>query len=139
MFKYKRMVLFVLTFLFILFSFIEFIIYFRIDNTIFGMIYLLNSLLTMFLLVPCAYNYKKKFNPARISKLIIIIVFGIFNSFILESLVINGINYTDNSIQFINKIFIYKNVFKTIIYIGLLVFTVFEFNIAKIVRKSVSK
>lgn len=139
MFKYKKILLLFLTFLFILFSFIEFIIYYRVNNTIFGMIYLFINLLIIFLLVPCAYNYRKKFNPARISKLIIIILLGIFNSYILQSVISNSISYTDDSFVFIEKVFIFKNVFKGIIYGGLLFITIFEFNIRKIIRKSIGK
>ncbi len=139
MFKYKKLLLFILTFLFILFSFIEFIIYFKVDNTFFGMVYLLNNLLILFLLVPCAYNYKRRFSSARVSKLILIILFGIFNSFILQDIVINTINYTDDSLKYIEKVFIYKNIFKSIIYAGLLFITIFEFNIRKLIKKSVRK
>lgn len=139
MFKYKKMFLFILTFLFIVFSFIEFIKYFKVSNTVFGMIYLLNNLFIMFLLVPCAYNYKRKFNVARISKLILIILFGVFNSFILQIIVMNSIDYVDDSLKYIENIHIYKNVFKLIIYIGLTFITIFEFNIRKIIKKSVSK
>ena len=139
MYKYKKMILFILTFLFMVISFIEFIIYYRVDNTIYGLIYLLINLLIIFLLVPCAYNYRKKFNPARISKLIIILLLGIFNSYILHSVVINAINYTDASLKYIEKIYIYKNIFKGIIYFGLLMITIFEFNIKKLIKKSIGK
>ena len=134
MFKYKKIILYLMTFLFLIFSLIELIIYFTVDNSIFGLIYLLNNLLIIFLLVPCAYNYKKFYNPIRISKLIFIILFGIFNSFILNKLVLDGILYVDDSSTYISKIFIYKNIFKTIIYFVLFIITIFEFRIDKLVN-----
>ena len=139
MFKYKKYSLYTLTILFIIFSLIELIIYLTVKSTIFGLIYLFINLLIIFLLVPCTYNYKKYYNPARISKFIIIILLGIFNSYILGSIVINGINYTDSSIDYMNKIFIFKNILKGIIYLALTVITIFEFKIDKVIKKSVGK
>ena len=66
-------------------------------------LFALNSIgtkLIIFLLVPCAYNYKKYYSPARISKLIIIILLGIFASFVLDKITIK----IDSSSEYINKI-----------------------------------
>ena len=139
MFKYKKYALYTLTILFIIFSLIELIIYLTVKSTIFGLIYLFSNLLIIFLLVPCAYNYKKYYNPARISKFIIIILLGIFNSFFLGSIVLNGVNYTDSSIDYMNKIFVIKNILKVIIYAILTIITIFEFKIEKVIKKSIGK
>ena len=139
MFKYKKYALYTLTILFIIFSLIELIIYLTVKSTIFGLIYLFINLLIIFLLVPCAYNYKKYYNPARISKFIIIILLGIFNSFFLGSIVLNGVNYTDSSIDYMNKIFVIKNILKVIIYAILTIITIFEFKIEKVIKKSIGK
>ena len=134
MYKYKKIALYFLTFMFILLSFIEFIKYLKIDSNIFGLIYLIINLIIIFLLVPCAYNYKKYYSKARISKLIMIIVFGIFNSYLLHLIVINSASVVDSSRAYIDSIYLYRYIFKGIIYLLLLVFTVFEFKLEKIIK-----
>ena len=138
MFKYKKMVLYFCTFLYLVFSFIELIKYMMVDSNIFGMIYLFINLFIIFLLVPTTYNYKKYFSKARISKLIIIIVIGLFNSFFLEKCIINGVNIIDSSKEYISKIFVIKNVFKVIIYAVILAITIMEFKVKKLF-KNISK
>jgi hypothetical protein len=113
--------------------------YIKIDSNLFGLIYLLNTLFIIFLLVPLTYNYKKAFSASRVSKLIIIILFGIFNSYILGKLVVNGMDYIDQSKQYIKYIFIYKNVFKGILYFILIFFTLIELKIHKLIMKSISQ
>ncbi len=139
MFKYKKISLYILTFLYIIFSFIEFIIYLKVENTIFGLYYLISTMVLIFLLVPCVYNYNSKHNNIRISKLIIVILLGIFNSFILSSIILNGYNYTDGSEKYINSIFIFKNILKPIIYFGLLIITIFETKLVNLTRKNNQK
>lgn len=138
MFKYKRIVIYICTFLYLIFSFLELIKYMFYDSNVFGLIYLLINLIIIFLLVPSAHNYKKYFSKIRISKFILIILIGIFSSFILEGIVMNGIGVVDDSKKYIDGIFIYKNVFKVIIYAVLFILTVFEFKVEKLI-KSISK
>ena len=139
MFKIKKIIISICSFLFIIFSFIELIKYLKIDNTLYGVYYLIINLIIIFLLIPCAYNYKRYFSKARISKLIIIIVLGIFNSFLLEKIVLNSMNYIDDSNKYIKSIFIYKDILKAILYFILIVFTVFEFKVERLFSKNISK
>jgi len=134
MFKYKKLTLYFCTFLYFVFFIIELIKYMFVKTNIFGLIYLINNLFILFMLIPCAYNYKKYYSFARITKLIIIILFGIFNSYILEHLVINNIGVVDSSKEYISKIFIYKNVFKGIIYFIISIITIFEFKVDKLLK-----
>jgi len=76
--------------------------------------------------LPVTYNYKRYFSKARISKLIIIIIFGIFNSFFLEMIVFNNINNIDIFYNYINNILIFKNIIKPIIYFVILIFILLE-------------
>jgi len=138
MFKYKKLVLNICNILFIVFSLIETIIYLFCDNNIFGLYYLIINLLIIFFLVPCTYNYKKYYSTARISKLIIIIVLGIFNSYFLQLIINSSINYVDSSKIFINKIFIFKNILKGIVYFLLIIFTIFDSKLGKKIIKSIS-
>ncbi len=132
MFKYKKLTLTLCTFMFILLSFIELVKYLFVDSNVFGMIYLISNLLIIFLLLPTSYNYKKYFSKARISKLIIIILLGIFNSFILQSIYLNNIGFVDDSKRYIESIFFIKSILKPIIYFLLLVITIFEFRVEKL-------
>ena len=50
----------------------------------------------------------------------------------------NGIGVVDDSKKYIDSIFIYKNVFKVIIYAVLFILTIFEFKVEKLI-KSISK
>ena len=138
MFKYKKTILYLCTFLYIVFFIIEFIKYMFIKTNVFGLIYLILNLIILFLLIPTTHNYKKYFSPARISKLILIILLGIFSSYILEHIVLNNYSVIDSSNDYIKSIFIYKSVFKGILYFILLLITVFEFRVEKLL-KSISK
>ena len=137
MFKVKKIIINISSILFILLSIIETIIYLFSRNTIFGLYYLLINLLIIFLFVPCAYNYRRNYSSARISKLIIIILLGFFNSFFLQKIVISSINYMDYSLIYIDKIFIFKNILKLLIYIILIVFTFYESKLDKKIMKSI--
>lgn len=120
-------------------STIELIKYFKVDTTLYGVIYLLINLVILFLLIPVTYNYKRNYSSARISKLILIIIIGIFNSYILSSIVLNNMAYTDSSRNYIELIKASKNIFKGIIYFSLVVFTFFEAKLNKKLGKMIKK
>ena len=134
MYKYKKLVINIVTMLFIFLSFIEFIIYLKTDSNLFGLIYLLLTLIIIFLLVPTTYNYKKYYSLARISKLIIIIILGLLNSFLLNYLVINNMNYVDSSLDYIHKIKILRIYLKPLLYLILTIITIFEFKGEKVIK-----
>lgn len=137
MFKYKKMSIYLITIIYFLITIIEVIRYLLFGNNLFGLYYLYISLLIIFLIVPCAYNYKKYYSSARISKLIIVILLIIFDSFILEHVLFKSMGYVDFSKDFIKSIFIYKNILKPIIAFLLIVFTTFEFKLDDLIKKSV--
>lgn len=126
MYKKKKLLLNIINVLFLVFSLIELIKYFKIDNTLYGVIYLLINLVIIFLLLPVTFNYKRHYSTARISKVIMIIVIGFFNSFILNLIVLRSMNYTDSSYEYIKSIFIFKNILKPILYLLLLGFLILE-------------
>ena len=139
MYNYKKLTLLIITLLFIILSLIELMYYFKVDSTLFGMIYLLITLFIVFLLVPTAYNYRKAFSPSRASKLIIVIIVGVFCSYILGPIVIKNTSYLDDSKTYIKNIFLYKNIFKGILYFILTIFVLLEFKIDRLIMKSISK
>lgn len=134
MYKYKKIVFHLSTIIYVIMSLIELVKYMFFDNTLFGLYYLIVTLLIIFFMVPCAYNYKKYYSLARISKLIIIVVLGIFNSFILQHIIFNLMTYVDQSKEFIDGIFIYKNVLKPIIYFILLAICILDFKNEKVIK-----
>lgn len=139
MYKVKKMILYIITICFMILSTIELIKYFKVDTTLYGVIYLLINLVILFLLIPVTYNYKRNYSSARISKLILIIIIGIFNSYILSNIVLNNMAYTDSSRNYIELIKVSKNIFKGIIYFSLVVFTFFEAKLDKKLGKMIKR
>lgn len=139
MYKLKKLMLYILTILYIVLSGIELFKYFKVDTTLYGVIYLLINLIVLFFLIPLTYNYKRNFSQARISKLIIVLIIGIFNSYILNNIVINNMTYIDSSTIYLNSIYVIKNILKGIIYVCLCIFTFFESKMNKKVSKIIKK
>lgn len=137
MYKVKKLMLYMLTLVFIVLSGIELFKYFYVDTTLYGVIYLLVNLVILFFLIPVTYNYKRNFSRARISKLIIILIIGIFNSYILDKIVISNMTYIDSSTTYLKSIFVCKNILKGIVYGCLLVFTFFESKLNKKISKMI--
>ena len=135
MYKIKKIFINSITAIFILLFIIELFKYLKTDNNIFGVYYLITNLVIIFFLVPIAYNYKRYYSIARISKIIIVILIGLFSSFALEYIVSSIYNYTDDSTTYIKSISIIKNVLKTVIYVLLTGFTILEFKSEKVINK----
>ena len=57
---------------------------------------------------------------------------GIFNSYILELIVVNNMGYIDSSKEYIKSIFVYKDILKGILYFILFIFTLLEFKLDKV-------
>ena len=118
MFKIRKYFLYILSIVYIILTLIEFIKYLSVDSNLFGLIYMIINLLILFLLIPTAYNYKNNYSKIRFSKFATIIILGLFNSYVLKSIVIGGMSYTDASIKYNDSIFVIKNIVKGLIYFG---------------------
>ena len=136
MYKYKKLAINIITCVFILLTFIEFIIYMFSKNNLFGLFYIILNLFVIFLLVPIAHNYNRYFSSARLSKLIIVLLLVIFDSFLLNVIVLNSMSYIDGSNIYIKKIFVIKNVLKPIIDFAILIFILLEFKLDKLLLKN---
>lgn len=136
MYKKKKLLLNIVNISFLILSLIELIKYFKFDNTLYGVIYLLINLIVIFLLLPVTFNYKRHYSSARISKIILIIIIGLFNSYILNYIVIGNMSYIDSSKNFIKSIFIIKNILKPILYFLLVIFLFLETGINKKIKSS---
>lgn len=132
-YKIKKTTITLLTLSFIILTIIEFVKYFCIDSNLFGLNYMIINFIIIFLMVPVAINYKKYYSPQRISKLIIILILMLINSYILGPIVLNSMSYIDSSSEYINSVFVIKNILKGIIFGLLLVFTTFEFKLQKLI------
>lgn len=133
-YKIKKTTITLLTLSFIILTIIEFVKYFCIDSNLFGLNYMIINFIIIFLMVPVAINYKKYYSPQRISKLIIILILMLINSYILGPIVLNSMSYIDSSSEYIKSIFVIKNILKGIIFGLLLVFTTFEFKLQKLIQ-----
>ena len=133
-YKIKKTTITIITLIFILLTIIEFVKYFCIDSNLFGLNYMIINFIIIFLMVPVAINYKKYYSPQRISKLIIILVLMIINSYILGPIILNSMSFVDSSKEYIKSIFVIKNILKGIIFGLLLVFTTFEFKLQKLIQ-----
>ena len=90
------------------------------------------------MIIPITKNYNRYYSGQRISKLIIIIIVGLFCSFGLNHTVLNLLSYTDASIKYIDSIFVIKNILKTIIYVLLIIFTYYEFTLQQLIQNKQS-
>lgn len=135
MYKTKKTLLNIITISYIIIFIIELIKYLNTNSNIYGVYYLLTSLLIVFLLLPVTYNYKRNYSKARISKIIIIMIIGIFSSYFLQNIILQNMNYIDSSKLYLEKIFITKNVLKPIIYSLLLIFLIIETKVYLLLKK----
>lgn len=139
MFKIKKLYLYLFTFFYMLISLFELVSYLKIDNTLYGVYYLIINLVILFFLIPVVYNYKRTYSKARVSKIIIITILLIFNSFVLEHIILNTMNYMDSSKLYLENIFIYKNILKGMLSFSLVVFLIYETNLNKTIKNKFKK
>ena len=135
MYKYKKTTIKIITCIFIVLTLIELFIYMFSRNNLFGIYYLLSNLFIIFLLVPITHNYNKYFSSARLSKLIIVLVLIVFNSFILNLLVLKNMGYVDASNLYMNKIFVIRKILKPIIAFAVLIFILLEYRLDRLLIK----
>ena len=96
------------------------------------------NLLILFLLIPTAYNYKNNYSKIRFSKFATIIILGLFNSYILKSIVIGGMSYTDASIKYNDSIFVIKNIVKGLIYFGYVLLSLRDIKLYKAIKNYIN-
>lgn len=136
MIKNKRNIFNLITIIYILLTLIEFIIYMFSKNNLFGVFYIILNLITIFFLVPVAYNNNKYYSKARISKLIIILLLGLFNTILLPIIVTNTMHYIDSSQEYIKKIFVIRIILKNILHLLLLGILLLEFKLETVLPKT---
>lgn len=134
-YKYKKIFLLTFTLLYIVLTMVELIKYLKLDSELFGLIYNIINVFIIFLLIPVLYNYKRHYSKARISKLILTILLGLFNSCILKTIIISSMNYVDSSIVYAKNTYIIRSIIKIIMFLMLSIFTFIESKTTKIVLK----
>lgn len=134
MYKLKKSYLNIILITFIILFVIEFTKYMKMNSNIYGLIYLSINLFMLFLLIPIVYNYKRHYSKARISKIILFILIGIFNCLVLNKIVINNMSIIDESQNYIDSISTIKNIIKPIILFTMILFLIFESKLNIIVR-----
>lgn len=138
MFKIRKYFLYILSIVYIILTLIEFIKYLSVDSNLFGLIYMIINLLILFLLIPTAYNYKNNYSKIRFSKFATIIILGLFNSYVLKSIVIGGMSYTDASIKYNDSIFVIKNIVKGLIYFGYVLLALRDIKLYKAIKNYIN-
>ncbi len=128
--KYLKLIYLIIFICFIIFSFFEIKSYFTTYSNLFGVLYMLINLFILFLLLNLFINYKDRNYKLRVSKLFLIIILGIFSSFLLQS-IISNIIYIDSSNKYIvdNNIFIH--ILKPILYSLLFILSIIELKFIK--------
>lgn len=137
--KYNKYLLYFISASYIILTAIEFIKYLLTKSNLFGLIYLIIAAVIMFFLIPTTINYKENVSIARTSKLIIIILIGVFCSFFLNGIVINNLKYVDYSLQYCKSIYVIKNILKTILYFMILIVILLDHNAFNFVCENVKK
>ena len=118
-----------LTSIFSLLTIYEVIIYILGKSNYFGLFYLILNLFIVFLMFMVSVNIKKGNTMIRISKNAIIVVLGIFCSFVLKLILSGVFGYVDESNAYISNIFISLKVGKPIIYLILGILSYLEYKI----------
>ena len=139
MYKYRKILLYFLTLAYIILTIIELTKYLALYSTIYGLIYLIASLLLIFILIPTTINYKNNYSMTRFSKFMIIIILGIFNSFILNHIVFSNLHYLDSSYEYLGSIRYIKNIFKPFIYCVILLISLRECKVYEKLFKLIKK
>ena len=121
-----------LTSIFSLLTIYEVIIYILGKSNYFGLFYLILNLFIVFLMFMVSVNIKKGNTMIRISKNAIIVVLGIFCSFVLKLILSGVFVYVDESNAYISNIFISLKVVKPIIYLILGILSYLEYKNMKI-------
>lgn len=121
-----------LTSIFSLLTIYEVIIYILGKSNYFGLFYLILNLFIVFLMFMVSVNIKKGNTMIRISKNAIIVVLGIFCSFVLKLILSGVFEYVDESNAYISNIFISLKVGKPIIYLMLGILSYLEYKNMKI-------
>lgn len=123
--KYLKLIYFIIVLLFIVLSFFEIKSYFTMYSNLFGLLYLIMTLIIIGLLIKICINFKKK-NII----ILIVILLGLTASFLLPN-IINVMSYTDNSSDYLKNNYIIINIFKPIIYFILLALSIVEYKFIK--------
>lgn len=123
---YKKIYMFI-TFIFMLLTLVEFVIYILNESNYFGFYYLLISIFTVFMIIGVNLNYAKADKKIRLSKSIIIMLLTLFCSFLLPNLLNDYYSYIDNSQNYIKRIYMMLKFIKPLISIILVVISALDF------------
>lgn len=130
----KKKVMFsyyLLTVIFILLTFYEIVVYMKIDSNVLGLFYLFFNSFVLFLLFLTSFNFNYANKNIRVSKNILVIIVGLFSSFILPFILPGVLSYVDESKVFIHEVFVVMRVIKPILYLLIGVLSFIEVRVLK--------
>lgn len=116
------------TLIYIVLTIIELIKYFIFDSTMFGLIYLVINIFIIFMISMVTINYDKAYPIKRISKVLVSCLLGIFASFVLNIIIEGNLSYIIEN-DFVDKIYLTKNIFKPIIYVLFILMSALEIKV----------
>lgn len=113
--------------LFLILTIIETIIYIFSKSNYYGLFYLIINYIITFFLLNLNFKSDKKI---YLSKVIVVVVLGIFSSFLLINILENTYTYNDDSSTYIDKIMIISKIIKPLIYmiISIMAYTKLKIN-----------
>lgn len=115
-----------LTLIFVILTLVEIIIYISMNSNLLGLLYLFGNFFIIYILFMNNYNYIKTNIKVRISNNIVIVMLGIFLSFILFFVIPILLTYSDESYLFNESVYVISKVLKPIIYVIILTLTIFD-------------
>lgn len=113
--------------LFLILTIIETIIYMFSKSNYYGLFYLIINYIIAFFLLNLNFKSDKKI---YLSKVIVVVILGLFSSFLLINILENTYTYNDDSSTYIDKIMIISKIIKPLIYmiISIMAYTKLKIN-----------
>lgn len=129
--KYLKYIYYLVFILFCIFSIIELKNYFTTYSNVYGLLYMIVTLILVYFFYELVNNFKLKRHTKRIKYNLLIIIIGII-IILFSSNIMGDISYIDNSKEFINKNIIIMNVLKPILYGVLFILSIIEFQFIRL-------
>lgn len=102
--------------IYIIVSIIELIKYFCFSSSLFGLFYMIINLVIILLMLILSFKYNETTKKSRIIIMIIMLMLGIFNSYLLNMIITKCVSYEVIS-SFASNIYLTKMIIKPIIFV----------------------
>ena len=124
--RYFKIFYFFLVIIFVFCTLYEFYKYMFFNSNIFGLFYLILNCFICINMIIIFLNFMLADYKIRVSKNVTISIFGLFSSFILPLIINCFLAYNDESLSYMTIVYASVKIIKPIIYLILIIFSVFE-------------